>query len=173
MSKKTVPLAIFASSRSDGNTRKVLETAQGNRHFDFVDLSELNIAYYDYEHRNADDDFIPLAEKMQEYQTLILVSPVYWNTMSALMKTFIDRFSDLLTIRKDLGRGLKGKRVYVVCSYETSFPAGFEEAFRSTCDYMEMRYGGCLFHYCGNDAALLESNAEAVAHFQHLIDLSS
>lgn len=170
MIKKTVPLVIFASSRGDGNTRKALETVQEKRIFELVDLAKLNIGYFDYEHANEQDDFLPLAEKMQEHEVIILVTPVYWYSMSALMKTFIDRWSDLLTIRKDLGRGLKGKWVYVISSYGTSFPIGFDAPFRLTCNYMDIHFGGSLHYYSGRDPLLQEQNKRNIRSFQHLID---
>lgn len=170
MSNKPVPLIIFASSRGDGNTRKALESVQEGRDFEHVDLSTLEISYFDYEHANQHDDFLSVAEKMQQHEVIILVTPVYWYSMSALMKTFIDRWSDLLTIRKDLGRGLKGKWVYVISSYGTSFPVGFDDPFRLTCNYMEMHFGGSLHYYSGKDPVLQEQNKRNIRSFQHLID---
>jgi len=170
MKRKPAPLVIFASSRGEGNTRAALMAVQEERDFEIVDLSALNISYFDYEHANADDDFIPLAEKMREHEVIILVTPVYWYTMSALMKTFLDRWSDLLTIRKDLGRGLKGKWVYVISSYGTAYPVGFDDPFRLTCDYMGMHFGGSLHHYCGKDPVYLEQNVRNIRSFQQLID---
>lgn len=170
MSNKPVPLVIFASSRGDGNTRSALKEVQGNRKFEIVDLSALEISFFDYDHVNASDDFIPLAEKMQEHEVIILVTPVYWYSMSALMKTFLDRWSDLLTIRKDLGRGLKGKWIYLISSYGTSFPIGFDDPFRLTCDYMGIHFGGSLHHYCGKDPIRIEQNIRNIRSFQQLVD---
>ena len=170
MSKKPVPLVIFASSRGEGNTRAALKAVQGERPFEMVDLSTLNIGYFDYEHANAEDDFIALAEKMQDHEVIILVTPVYWYTMSALMKTFLDRWSDLLTIRKDLGRGLQGKWVYLISSYGSSFPVGFDDPFRLTCDYMKMHFGGSLHYYSGSDPIYIKQNERNIRSFQHLID---
>jgi hypothetical protein len=68
------------------------------------------------------------------------------------MKTFIDRWSDLLTIRKDLGRSLAGKTLYLITSlYAAKFPSCFEDLFRLTSEYMSMHYGGCYYYYCGDD----------------------
>ncbi len=75
------------------------------------------------------------------------------------MKTFIDRFSDLLSIRKDLGRQLRGKRILVVASFSTSMPKGFEDPFSQTCEYMGIKYEGCSFIYNGNDVELIKNNA--------------
>lgn len=56
------------------------------------------------------------------YNPIILATPVYWYSMSALMKTFIDRWGDLLDIRKDIGRRLTNKELYIITSFGESMP---------------------------------------------------
>ena len=103
-------IIIIGSSRSDGNTRKIVDQmAHFNNSLDIVDLNDKNIGYYDYSHANEEDDYIPLVERVLNYDLIFFVTPVYWYSMSAIMKTFFDRITDLLTIRKDLGRKLRGK----------------------------------------------------------------
>ena len=109
----------------------------------------ISISAYDYEHRNASDDFlIALAEKLVQAEVLIFATPVYWYSMSAQMKTFFDRLSDLVSIRKDLGRALKGKQGYLVTSSsENALPPGFEIPFIYSFAYLDMEWGGS-FHAC-------------------------
>ncbi len=152
------PLIIFGSSRSDGNTLQAIKAVIQNQPIPIVDLSDLNIAYYDYNYENAKDDFIPLAEKMVRHNPIILATPVYWYTMSATMKTFIDRWSDLLDIRKDIGRRLTNKELYVITSYGTDMPKGFEDAFSQTCEYVDMQYKGCFYFYSGDNAERRQEN---------------
>lgn len=155
------PLIILGSSRSSGDTFKALQTlfASELSSIPLVDLNELSISYYDYAHRNIGDDFIPLAEKMVTHNPLILATPVYWYTMSAIMKTFIDRFTDLLDIKKDLGRKLRGKSLFVVTAHHGEFN-GFEDAFRQTAHYLGMHYGGCFyFNARTNDLASLDQDS--------------
>jgi len=136
---------IFGSSRSKGNTFEVGKQIATLNDFDLVDLNKLDISPYDYEHRNENDDFMELAKKMSEVRVVILLSPVYWYSMSAQMKIFLDRWSDLVTIRKDLGRELKGTKLFVVsCSSERDLGEGFALPFSQTAGYMEMDYRG---HY--------------------------
>ena len=156
ISNKTI--IIFSSSRSHGHTRKALDELMKDDLFPLVDLSDLKITPFDYEHRNANDDYIPLMEKIITFDHIILATPVYWYTMSAQMKIFIDRLSDLLTIRKDIGRQLKGKKVSVLASYGNSLPCGFELAFSQTCAYMKMIYCGCFFYYSGTDEKRAQKN---------------
>ena len=109
---------------------------------EFIDLNNYEISYFDYEHLNQEDDFLPLIEKILKYQTIIFATPVYWYSMSAILKT-IDRFSDLLKIRKDLGRQLRGKNMMVIAmsSDDTEYPE-FWMPFQRTAAYLGMEYLG-------------------------------
>jgi multimeric flavodoxin WrbA len=160
---KKNPLIILGSLRSDGNTLRAIKMAIKDRSIPIVDLQTLNIAHYDYDYANSQDDFLPLAEKMVRHNPIILATPVYWYSMSALMKTFIDRWSDLLDIRKDIGRRLAHKELYVIASYGESIPQGFEAAFSQTCDYLDMQYKGCFYFYGGSDPELVKNN-ECIAN---------
>lgn len=159
------PIIIFGSSRSDGDTLQAIKTVIRDQPIPIVDLRDLNIAYYDYNYANAKDDFIPLAEKMVCHNPIVLATPVYWYTMSATMKTFIDRWSDLLDIRKDIGRRLTNKELYVITSYGTDMPRGFEDAFSQTCDYLDMQYKGCYYFYSGDGVELKQKNDRSAEEF--------
>jgi multimeric flavodoxin WrbA len=66
--------------------------------------------------------------------------------MSSQMKTFFDRTSDLITIRKDLGRGLEGKETFLVSTgTQASLPEGFEVPLKRTSEYFNMKYRGHLY----------------------------
>lgn len=135
---------ILGSSRSDGHTRKVVDALAQKLGCPVIDLNDYAIGYFDYDFKNQGDDFLPLMEQLTErYATFIFATPVYWYTMSAVMKTFFDRISDLLKIRKDLGRRLRGKAMAVVsCSGDDDLAAGFDMPFRESADYLGMRYLG-------------------------------
>ncbi|PHN04844.1 flavodoxin family protein [Flavilitoribacter nigricans] len=139
----TNTLIIFASSREQGNTRKIAEAVRMKSGADFLNISDLNISAYDYEHRNRHDDFIPTFEKIAGYQNFIFITPVYWYSMAGPMKIFFDRMTDLMTIRKDLGRSLAGKSMAAICcsSDEEAYP-GFFMPFARTADYLDMHYRG-------------------------------
>ena len=127
------PIIIFGSSKSRGETWNAVQSFKRDLDIPIVELSRLNISFFDYEHLNQGDDYIPLMERILEHDPIILATPVYWYTMSAQMKVFIDRLSDCLAIRKDIGRKLKGKKMYVITTFGTSMPEAFEDAFRQTC----------------------------------------
>ena len=163
-------IIVLGSSRSNGNTRKAVSMVVGDADTPVVDLLTLNISDYDYNYKNQNDDFIPLIEHLLKFDTIILATPVYWYTMSATMKIFIDRISDLLDIRKDLGRRLRGKKLFVIASFGTSLPKGFEDTFAQTCEYLGMYYLGTSFIYDGDSSLeFLEHKASAIAEARKII----
>ena len=143
-------IVIFGSARSSGSTRKAVDLVFQDKEHRFIDIRSLKISHFDYANENADDDFYPLMEELVTYDTIVLASPVYWYAVSSYMKTFLDRWSDLLGTRKDLGQKLKKKRLFLITSFATATPlgcAGFEDPIRQTCEYMNIQYGGCFYNY--------------------------
>jgi putative NADPH-quinone reductase len=164
------PLFIQGSARSHGETRKAIqEVCPENRDIPIIDLNTFVIAPYDYDYRNQGDDYLPLMKRVVTYNPIILATPVYWYTMSAQMKIFLDRLSDLLDVAKDVGRQLRGKTIYVLASYNTSLPKGFEDPFSQTCEYMGMIYAGCSFIYGGKKPDLREKNISEIEKVRHLL----
>jgi multimeric flavodoxin WrbA len=154
------PIVIFGSSRSDGDTILAVETVLDERNIPIVDLHDLNISEYDYAASNADDDFRPLVVRMLAHDPIVLASPIYWYAMSARMKQFIDRWTDLLDRWPQLGRGLRGKTLAVITGYaeHPDGRQGFEAPFALTASYMGMKYGGCFYYYSGVDEKLRNVN---------------
>jgi len=110
---------VFGSARSDGNTGRVVSSLAAMTGFDIIDLNQLEIGYFDYDRANGEDDFMPTIRKILEYEIIVFATPVYWYTMSAVLKTFFDRISDLLKWHKETGRQLRGKSMSVVSTSET------------------------------------------------------
>jgi multimeric flavodoxin WrbA len=162
-------IIVLGSARSFGHTRKAVDQTFQGLDIPLIDLNTKVIKPYDYAYQNQEDDFIPLIETILPYELLILATPVYWYSMSAPMKTFIDRFSDLLAIRKDLGRQLRGKKLFVISTFDTSYPRGFEDTFEQTCTYLGITYLGTSFIYSGTDTIeFLNNNQTQIAKAQAL-----
>ena len=142
MENKTV--IIQGSSRRQGDTNLVVEQLAQNSDFDLVTLADYQIGHFDYNYKNAEDDFIPLLERIVEnYTTLVFATPVYWYSMSGLMKVFFDRISDLLHFRKDIGRQLRGKKMAMISiSNANDLKDGFNMPFVASADYLGMHYLG-------------------------------
>jgi len=135
---------ILGSSRSDGNTRQVVDTLLQELSFDLIDLREKEIAPFDYEYKNQDDDFLPLIKRIvKDYDFLLFATPVYWYSMSGIMKNFFDRFSDCLRIEKEVGRKLRGKTMGMIrCAYDEVTVSGFAQPFAASAAYLGMKYFG-------------------------------
>jgi len=75
----------------------------------------------------------------------------------------------LLEIRKDLGRRLRGKKVFVIASFNTSLPEFLENPIELTCKYMGMEYLGCSFIYHGKDENLKQINASSIEKAKRIL----
>jgi len=141
-------LTILGSSRSDGNTRYALDTFCDGRAVIPINLLDKKLSWYDYAHTNREDDFADILDEMLKARVIVFASPVYWYALSAPMKTFIDRFSDLLNIRKEQGEALRGTPVCLVSSgTDPVVPDCFEEAFKRTVTYLGLQYLGHAYLY--------------------------
>lgn len=161
------PLIILGSARSEGNTRRAVDYLIQLNDCEVIDLNDWNFSYYDYEHRNREDDFIRIIERVLQHDILIFASPIYWYTMSAVMKTFFDRISDLLKIHKDKGRKLRGKTMYVVsCNGDAEDYPSFAKPFELSADYLGMQYGGYTHTWVsdGELSAMAKQGLEQLAH---------
>lgn len=166
------PIVISGSSRNDGNTARVVDFLELHSGWDKIDLTNYQFSYYDYLHRNRDDDFIPLMRDLiDKYDTLILATPVYWYSMSGIMKVFFDRISDLLTIEKDLGRQLRGRNIAgISASGGNDLGDLFWLPFRESAKYLGLNYLGDLHVKMNEDHDdLAEGMEELILEFIGMI----
>jgi multimeric flavodoxin WrbA len=166
------PLIILGSARPNGETRKAVDIAFPAGSADLLVLPEFIIGGYDYQHRNTADAFSSIAEAMTSVDQIVFATPVYWYAMSAPLKFFFDRLTDLTENLKSQGKALAGKQVWVVATgTEETLPEGFEVPFRRTSDYFGMTYRGAAYLYTDTDADLRASTTAALAAFgQSIID---
>lgn len=157
---------ITGSSRKGGDTAKVAEALAAKSNWDVVDLNDYEIDYYDYEHKNSNDDFLPLMKDLiTQYDTFIFATPVYWYAMSGIMKVFFDRITDLLEIEKNLGRKLRGKNMAALsCSVGNNLGDAFWLPFSETAGYLGMNYLGNVHVVVG------EANNQELEEFIGLVE---
>ena len=131
-----------------------------------VDLNDYDISYYDYQHKNRNDDYLSLMKYLiDRYDTLIFVTLVYWYSMSGIMKVFFDRLTDLLEIEKPLGRKLRGMKMGAIsCSNGNNLGNIFWIPFLETAKYLGMKYHGDL-HVVNH-----EDNLTKLTNFIKIID---
>jgi multimeric flavodoxin WrbA len=160
------PLVILGTARSRGETRRAIDISFPNDSIDLIIVTDFKISGYDYSHENGSDDFLCLVEDMLKTNTIVFATPVYWYAMSAELKIFFDRLSDLLTVAKEKGRSLAGKNVWLLASgTENALPDGFEVPFARTAEYFGMRYRGAAYLYTGDDIENRRASETALSDF--------
>jgi len=139
------PVAVLGSARKDSNTAIVLQRLIAERVCDIVDLRICSISPYNYEHSYPDgDQFTSIIRRVVRAPVTIIATPVYWYSYSTPMKIFIDRFSDLLSFQKELGRQLRGRKFALVSSSAEPRPdKTLVEAFSRFCDFLGLTFVGC------------------------------
>ena len=77
------------SPNKKGNTFSIGKKLLEGKEYDVMQMSDYKISQYG---QVFDDDQIKeVFDVLKEYDTLVIGSPVYWYTVSGLLKTFIDR----------------------------------------------------------------------------------
>ena len=159
-------IVIVGSSRNDGDASSLTKQLIEKTKWDLINLNNYEFSYFDYEHKNRNDDYLKLIKEIvKKYDTLIFITPVYWFSMSGIMKVFFDRFTDLLTIEKELGRKLRGKKMAVMsCSIGENLGQNFWLPFSETTKYLGMEYIGSSHTITG------ENNELKITEFIKLIE---
>lgn len=157
---------ILGSSRKNGETKKVVNELIRISGWDLIDLTDYKISHFDYEHLNRKDDFIDLLKRITtNYDVLIFATPVYWYSMSGIMKVFFDRITDLLRIEKDTGRKLRNKYMAVISSSNgDNLKDDFWLPFKKSAEYLGMNYIADLHTYQGK----IEN--DKITKFKHTIE---
>lgn len=139
---------------------------QAETGFEVIDLKSLDIGHYDYDHSNRGDDFLPLMRRIvREFDLVIFATPIYWYSMSGIMKAFLDRITDCLKIEKETGRQLRGMSMgLLICGSEPEETPGFEYPFRESAGYLGMEYIGGV-HTWQEGTEVPEEAAEKIKAF--------
>lgn len=133
---------ILGSARKNGETQKIVTSIAERTGWDIIDLNNYSFSQFDYLHKNKNDDFLTLITNLiTHYECFIFATPVYWYAMSGIMKKFLDRFTDLITIKKELGRKLRGKHTAVLTSSSGDHLGDtFWVPFQKTSEYLGMKF---------------------------------
>lgn len=134
-------IVIFGnSSKPDGSRILADEVA---REFGF---KVLDLADYEINNREVNDPLIEVVEHIIHADTVIFATPVYCYSMSARMKLFLDRLTDLVRMDGELKAMLRGKRGLLLCTGTDLIPPRyFEETFALLLAYLGIEYSGMLY----------------------------
>jgi len=161
---------IQASARSNGNTNTIVNELNKHNTFDVIDLKTKNVGQFEYNFTNANDDFLPMMEEIiEKYDTIVFATPVYWYSMSGILKAFFDRISDLLHFKKELGRQLRGKKMAMISNNNyDDLKDGFSMPFKESANYLGMTYLGHT-HAWVEDEQINPIAIERIDAFRELI----
>jgi len=103
------------------------------------------------------DDMQTLYPKLREAEAILIASPIYWFTISAQTKLFIDRWYALESTQ---GNALKGKQFGILLTYGDTDPysSGAINAIRTFQDmmrYLGADIGGIVYGTASNEGDVL------------------
>ncbi|AZB44489.1 flavodoxin family protein [Bacillus sp. FJAT-42376] len=113
---------IFGGTRPNGNTELLTKRILRNLEIDWIDLNEYRILpIQDQRHapegfQELGDDYSSIMRRVMQHDILIFSTPIYWYSMSGLMKNFIDRWSQTLREPeyKDFKNSMSKKKAFVI-----------------------------------------------------------
>lgn len=83
-------LFINGSPNKNGNTAELAERLLRGKEYQTLHLVDYKV--YGYGQNFEDDQFTEIVEKMKAADTIVMGSPVYWHSMSGMVRNLIDRF---------------------------------------------------------------------------------
>ena len=99
-------LFVNSSPNREGNTYRIGEELLKDKEHEILQMSDYRISQYGQVF--DDDEIKDVLKKIDEYDILVIGSPVYWYNVSGMLKTFIDRLYMLPE-----AEALRGKKLYL------------------------------------------------------------
>ncbi|GIP52788.1 flavodoxin family protein [Paenibacillus vini] len=114
-------LVLQGSTRDEGNTEQLSRLVlEGVQHKEILLRDKQILPIHDQRHTEGgfdpvDDDYDDVIREVLQHDTLVFATPVYWYTVSGIMKNFIDRWSQSLRdSRFDFKAEMAQKKAYVL-----------------------------------------------------------
>ncbi|KQX58047.1 MULTISPECIES: NAD(P)H-dependent oxidoreductase [unclassified Streptomyces] len=150
-------LFVLGSSRADGNTEILARAAAAQLPADvpqrWVDLNRLPLPdFQDGRHETdgwpADETEELLREATLEATDIVIASPLYWYTLSAQTKRYLDYWSGWLNVPdSDFKERMAGRTLWGVTAMaheEHEVADGLTTALHHSAAYLGMHFGGVL-----------------------------
>ena len=83
-------LFINGSPNKNGNTANLAKNLMTGKAYQTLNLADYKV--YGYGQQFEDDQFAEIVEKMKEADAVVIGSPVYWHSMSGMVRNLLDRF---------------------------------------------------------------------------------
>lgn len=105
---------------------------------------------------------------------VVIVSPLYWYSVSALAKNYLDFWSGWLRV-PGFREGMRGRNLWgitVLSEVDRTQADPVDGMLRRTAEYMGMRWGGLLLGY-GNRPGDVLADTEALENARCFLDLGA
>ncbi len=112
-------LFINGSPEKQGHTVQLAQKFFSGKNYETLHLVDYKI--YDYGQDFPDDQFDEVLEAMKRADQIVIGSPLYWHSMSGMIRNFIDRFYNYVDASL-----LEGKEMYFL--YQGYAPTKEQEA---------------------------------------------
>ncbi|MFB8079438.1 flavodoxin family protein [Streptomyces sp. NPDC056013] len=150
-------LFVLGSSRADGNTEILARAAAKALPADvpqrWIDLNRLPLPdFQDGRHEEGDwpvsEAERTLRDATMEATDIVIASPLYWYTLSAQTKRYLDYWSGWLGVPGlDFKKRMAGRTLWAVAAMSDEDEAvadGLAATLNNTAAYLRMRFGGVL-----------------------------
>lgn len=116
-----------SSPNKNGNTFRIGEELLKNIDHDILQMSDYKISQYGKVYQ--DDQINEIFKELENKDTIVIGTPIYWYTVGGILKTFIDRLY-LLPEAKIL----RGKKLYLFAQ-----GSGPDDKTKRTIEYLATR----------------------------------
>ncbi|QQK80208.1 flavodoxin family protein [Salicibibacter cibi] len=115
-------MIIYGGTRENGNTEILAERAVEGLDVERIYLKDYKILpIEDLRHSEEgfleknDDDHNSIVKRIQAHEMIIFATPIYWYSMSGIMKNFIDRWSQTIKDpRYEFKHSMSSKKTFVI-----------------------------------------------------------
>lgn len=179
-------LFLVASARREGNTellaRRAAAGLPGSIEQKWLHLDECPLPRFeDIRHHGGQNNVYPqpegneqlLLESTLAATDIVIVAPVYWYSLPASAKLYMDYWSAWLRVPgADFKKRMAGKRLWAVCVQADEDPKRAElllSTLRYSAEYMDMQWGGELLGNGSKPGDILRDQQALAAaeHFFH------
>lgn len=175
-------LFLLGSARTEGNTELLTRQAAAQLPAGTVQrwlhLADLPLAPIQ-DIRHADGPGYPrpvgherlLLDATLEATDLVIASPLYWYSVSAPVKLYLDHWAGWIRVPgADFKARMRGKTMWAVTTISDEDPAQADPllgTLRLTADYLGMSWGGELVGHANRPGDIL-ADTSALTHAKHL-----
>jgi multimeric flavodoxin WrbA len=161
---------IYGGTRNDGNTEILVDEVVKDLPAEKIVLSDYRIQpIIDKRHAKegfqpVNDDYNGIIDRIMKHEALLFATPVYWYSMSGIMKNFIDRWSQTLRDPNysDFKIKMQEKKIYVVTvggddPYIKALP--MIQQFHYIFDFMGMDFRDYIIGFGNKPGDILQDKA--------------